>query len=86
VAGSLALVAPWAAVVDPPEAAGSEERPVLIVRKVTRRVVITHPAQPAGVQYVYVNDPSSSSIGSSSAGSSSGSGGTPAPTTSTGGS
>jgi hypothetical protein len=86
VAGGLALVAPWTAVADRPEAAGNERRPVLIVRKVTRRVVITHPTQPAGVQYVYVNGPSPSSSGSSSGGSSSGSGGAPLPTSSTGGS
>ena len=84
-AGGLALVAPWAAVADPPEAAGHEKRPVLIVRTLTRRVIITHVAQPAGVQYVYVNGPSSSSSGSSSGGSSGGSG-APPPTTSTGGS
>jgi len=84
VAGGLALVAPWAAVADAPEAAtGHDERPVLIVRKVTRRVVITHPAQPAGVRYVYVNGPSSSSSRSGSSGSA---GGAPPPTTSTGGS
>ena len=90
VAGGLALIAPWAAVADAPEAsAGSEKRPVLIVRKVTRRVVITYPAQPAGVQYVYVNGPSSgsgSSSSSSSSSSSGSSGGAPPPTTTTGGS
>ena len=85
VAGGLALMAPWAAVADAPEAsAGGEGRPVLVVRKITRRVIVTHPAQPAGVQYVYVNGGSSGS--SSSSTSSSSGGGAPAPTTSTGGS
>ena len=92
VAGGLALVTPWAAVAEAPDAsAGHEKRPVLIVRKVTRRVVVAHPAEPAGVQYVYVNGPSSSGGGSSTSSSSSSSsgnsgGGAPPPTTSTGGS
>jgi uncharacterized membrane protein YgcG len=98
VAGGLALVTPWAAVDAPVASASHERRPVLVLRKVTRRVIVTHPAQPAGVRYVYVNGPSSSGSGSggsgsggsgsggSSGGSSAGSGGSSPPTTSTGGS
>ena len=89
VAGGLALVAPWAAIAEPPqEARARGDRPVVVVRKITRRVIVTHPAEPAGVRYVYVNGPSSggSSSGSVVAAGGSGSGGAPPPATSTGGS
>lgn len=88
VAGGIALVAPWSTIADAPTAAATKEpRPVLVVRKVTRRVIVTHPAQPAGVQYVYAASPSgSSSSSSSSTSSTSSNGGGAPPTTSTGGS
>jgi len=74
-------VAPWAAVVgSTPEASASGERPVVVVRRITKRVIITQPAQSAGVRYVYASQPSGSSSSSSS------SGGAPAPTTTTSGS
>ena len=83
VAGSLALVAPWAAITgSPPPAAAGGERPVTVIRRITRRIIITHPAQPAGVRYVYVTPSGSSSTSSSGSGSSS----APPPATSTGGS
>ena len=103
-AGGLAFFAPWAALGASPKpaadiAAGKAERPVVIVKKITRRVVIKDRPAPAPVQYVTV--PSSSSASSSSGstgtvaagsnGSSNGSSGggsnnTPPPTTTTGGS
>jgi len=83
VAGGLALVAPWAVISGspPPAAAADGKRPVTVIRRITRRVIITQPAQPADVRYVYASSPSGSSSSSSSSSSSA-----PPPTTSTGGS
>ncbi len=80
VAGGLAFFAPWAALGASPKpateaAAAKTERPALIVKKITRRVVIRDRPAPAPVQYVVVGS-SSSSGSSSSASSSSGSAGT----------
>ncbi len=57
----------------------SKERPVVIVRKITRRVIITDPAVSAPVQFVSGGSSSSSSGGSAPAP-------PPPPTTSSGGS
>lgn len=105
VAGGLAFFAPWVALGASPKpapdaAAAKPERPVLVVRRITRLVVIRDRPTPAPVRYVVA--PSSSSGASSSgsagtvaAGSSNGSSGgsngggsnnTPPPTTTTGGS
>jgi len=82
VAGGLALLVPWAVVAEAQQASATKDkRPVVVVRRITRRVIITQPAKPSGVQYVYTSAPSSSSSSSSS----SSGGGAPAPT-STGGS
>lgn len=102
IAGGLAFFAPWAALGASPKpatdaAAAKTERPVLIVRKITRLVVIRDRPTPAPVQYVVVGPSSSSgssssgSAGTVAAGSSGGSSGggsntTPPPTTTTGGS
>ncbi len=99
-AGGLAFFAPWAALGASPKpatnvAAGKAERPVVIVKKITRRVVITDRPASAPVQYVTVpSSPSGSSssgsgtVAAGSNGSSNGGGSTtnPPPTTSTGGS
>lgn len=80
VAAALAFLAPAAvlgAAPKPPEqGARAGEPPTLVIRKVTRRIVITRPSAPAPIRYV--------SGGSASSGSSTVSS-TPA-TTSTGGS
>jgi uncharacterized membrane protein YgcG len=90
IAGALAFVAPWAAIAanpDPTVAAGDggQERPVKIIHRITRRVIIRDPVENAGVRYVYVgggsSSSSSSSGGSTSVSTSSGGG-----STSTGGS
>ncbi|HET7236754.1 MAG TPA: hypothetical protein VFK59_10030 [Actinomycetota bacterium] len=74
VAGGLALVAPWAAIAASPTSTGDGERPTVVVRRVTRRVIVTHPTQPAGVRSVAVGGGSSSPPAA------------PAPATTTGGS
>jgi hypothetical protein len=78
IAGALAFLAPAAvfgAVPKPPQdAAAASVRPNLVIRKITRRVVITHPAGPAPVRYVSGGSSGSTSVSSS------------APATSTGGS
>jgi hypothetical protein len=87
IAGGLAFAAPFTALASSPkpvttQRANGSKAPVTIVRRITKRVVITHPAAQAPVQYVAPS-------GSSSSSSSSSSGGTiaaPAPTTSTSGS
>ena len=98
VAGGAAFAAPFAALTVSPKPAtadpgsGRDARRVIVVRKITRRVVVQQPAEPAGVRYVYVGGGSpSSSSSSSSSNSSSSSGGTavaapPPASTSTGGS
>ena len=105
IAGGLAFFAPWVALGASPKpatgaAAATSDRPVVIVKRITRRVVIRDRPTPAPVQYVVVA-PSSSSGSSSSGsagtvaagsnGSSNGSNGggsnnAPPPTTTTGGS
>ena len=100
VAGGLAFASPFAALTVSPKPAAAEStkepRQVILVRRITRRIVV-HPApEKPPVRYVYVgNGGTSSSTGasSSSSGASSGSsvsGGTavaaPAAPTSTGGS
>jgi hypothetical protein len=81
IAGATAFFSAWAAIGLSPKpavsAAGTVNRPVTIVRKITRRIVITNAPKPAPVHYVYVGGGSSSSGGVSAP--------APAPTT-TGGS
>lgn len=58
VAGGAAFAAPFGALAAAPEPAdrassGDESRPVTVVRRITKRIVITHPsAQQPPVQYV----------------------------------
>lgn len=100
VAGAAAFLAPLSALGASPkpaeDAAAAGNRPVVIVRKITRRVVVRERPSPAPVRYV-VAGPTSSSASSPSAaagsavaaGSSNGAGGgssTTPPTTTTGGS
>ena len=90
IAGGVAFVAPFTALASSPKpasmqrATGGSKPQVTVVRRITKRIVITHPAAQAPVQYVA---PSGSGYSSSS---SSSSGGTiaapPPPTTSTSGS
>jgi hypothetical protein len=79
-AGALAFLAPAAvlgAAPRPPETgADAGQRPTLVIRRVTRRIVITRPSAPAPVRYI--------SGGSASSGS--GSVSSPPAATSTGGS
>ena len=67
VAGALAFLAPAAvlgAVPKPPQDAANErQRPTLVIRKITRRIVVTRPSAAAPVRYI--------SGGSASSGSSS---------------
>jgi hypothetical protein len=95
VAGGLAFFAPWAALGASPKpapsaAAATPDRPVVIVKKITRRVVIQARPSSAPVQYVTVpssGSSSSSGSGAVAAGPSNGSSGSTAPpATSTGGS
>lgn len=93
IAGALAFVAPWAAIAANPRPAtaddeGRNERPVKIIRRVTRRIVIRDPVEDAGVRYVYVPGAasSSSSVSSSGVGSASSTSGGGSSSTSTGGS
>lgn len=56
VAGALAFLAPaavlGAAPRPPTTAAPASERPTLVIRTLTRRIVVTRPAAPAPVRYV----------------------------------
>jgi len=93
IAGALAFLAPWAAFGASPKPATAvaesapKPRRVIIVRKITRRVVVQDQPANQPVQYVYVGGGSS---GSSSSSGSSGGGAVaapaPAPTTTTSGS
>ncbi|HSL15867.1 MAG TPA: hypothetical protein VK962_06260 [Actinomycetota bacterium] len=90
IAGALAFLAPWTAIAANPKPAtavdgGRAERPVKIIHRITRRVVIRDPVEDAGVRYVYVGGGSSSSSSSTSSSGASGSAGG-SPSTSTGGS
>jgi hypothetical protein len=89
IAGGLAFFAPWAALgaspKPPPDAAAAGERPVLIVRTITRRVVIQDRPTQAPVRYVYA--PSNGSTTSApSANTAPAPPPPPPPTTNTGGS
>lgn len=70
-AGALAFLAPWAAFgVSPKPATASAEgaaepRRVIVVRKITRRVVVQDQPVDQPVQYVYIGGGSSSSSSSS---------------------
>lgn len=87
VAGAATFASPAAALAVQPKpdvaAAGTHEvrRPVIVVRKVTRRVIVREPATSGGVRYVYTGGGSSASTTVSSGG-----GSAPAPATTTGGS
>jgi len=75
VAGGLAFASPFAALTAAPRPAtagdGARPRRVIIVRKITRRIVV-HPApEPLPVRYVYVGGGSSSASSTSSSSSSS---------------
>ena len=75
VAGGLAFASPFAALTAAPRPAtagdGASPRRVIIVRKITRRIVV-HPApEPLPVRYVYVGGGSSSASSTSSSSSSS---------------
>lgn len=69
VAGALAFLAPAAvfgAVPKPPQdAAQATNRPDLVIRKITRRIVITRPAASSAVRYVAGGSTSGSSSVSS---------------------
>jgi hypothetical protein len=97
VAGGLAFLAPWAALGSSPKPdplAAGDERPVTIVRSITRRIVIRDKPAPARVRYVVApsSGAASSAGGAVAAGPSSGSSGSaggstnPPPATTTGGS
>ncbi len=99
IAGGAAFAAPLAALTVSPKPAtadpgsATEGRRVIVVRKITRRVVVQQPSQPSGVRYVYVGSGSSGSGSSGSGSSGSGSSGAtaaapppPPPSSSTGGS
>jgi hypothetical protein len=82
VAGGLAFVAPWAALAGAPKPASAaatagERWPAVVVRTITRRVIVTHPRSDAPVRYVAA-PPNGSSSGGAAA--------PPPPATSTGGS
>ena len=81
VAGALAFTVPWAAVAasTPVKAVATPGPRTILVRKVTRRIIIS-PAKPAAVRYVYAGG----SAGGSSSVTSGSSGGAPAPTTTSG--
>lgn len=69
VAGALAFLAPAAvlgAVPKPPrDETSARPRPTLVIRKITRRIVITRPSAPASVRYVPASSASSGSSSSS---------------------
>lgn len=80
IAGALAFFTPWAVLGVSPRPTASaapakQARRVIIVRKITRRVIIQDAAKAQPTRYVYVGGGSSSSGGSA-----------PAPVTSSGGS
>jgi uncharacterized membrane protein YgcG len=91
IAGAAAFLVPWLAIGLQPKAAVSasgaktkhRQRPVVIVHKVLRRVVVQDPPQ-GGVQYVYSGGGSTGSTSSYSGGSAPAP--APPPATSTGGS
>jgi hypothetical protein len=95
IAGGLAFATPFGALAAAPKpaktaanarAAGSNKPPVTIVRRITKRVVITHPTASAPVQYVAPSSSSSSSSSSRSTNSAPSYNPPPPPTTSTSGS
>ena len=56
IAGTLAFFTPWVVLGTSPRPATAEapaKRPVVVIRKITRRVVIRQAAKPAPVRYVY---------------------------------
>lgn len=87
IAGGLAFFAPWAALGGSPKPpatpAAAGERPVLIVRTITRRVIIQDRPTQAPVRYVYA--PSTGTTSSAPSGNTAPPP-PPPPTTSTGGS
>ncbi len=91
-AGGLAFASPFAALTISPRPAAAEvtERPrrVIVVRKITRRVIVHAAPETPAVRYVYVDGGSSGSTGSSTGPSASGGTAVAAPSapTSTGGS
>ncbi|HEX6231003.1 MAG TPA: hypothetical protein VF029_04775 [Actinomycetota bacterium] len=90
IAGGLALFAPWAGLGASPKpaataSAGPDERPVIVIRKITRRIVIRERPAQAPVTYVYTEGSSSGSSGGSSGGGSVNAA-PPPPATNTGGS
>ena len=81
VAGGLAFFAPWAGLGVSPKPAvsaadGRDERPVIVIRRITRQVVVRHRASAAPVQYVSTTGSSGATVNAAP----------PAPTTNTGGS
>lgn len=92
IAGGLAIFAPWAALGASPKPAptvaeGPDERPVVLIRKVVRRVVVRHQPAQAPVQYLYTGGGSSASNGSNGVGTvNAAAAPPPPPATSTGGS
>jgi hypothetical protein len=69
VAGGLAFLSPWAALALSPKPAAQaaqapSERPVIIVRRITRRVIVRDAPRPSAPQIRYVSSGSSSSAGS----------------------
>jgi hypothetical protein len=83
IAGGLAFAVPWAALGAAPKppsvqaSAADSQRPVVIVRKITRRVIVSHPSVPAPVRYVTAPSSSNGSGSGTSAA-------PPPPATSTG--
>ncbi len=72
VAGALAFLAPAAilgAVPKPPQdaAASTRQRPTVVVRKITRRIIVTKPSAPAQVRYISGGSASSGTSSVSSA-------------------
>jgi hypothetical protein len=67
IAGGLAFVAPWAALAGAPKpvaaaaSAGDDRRPAIVVRTITRRVIVTHPRSDAPVRFVAAPSNGSSS-------------------------
>ena len=77
IAGALAFLAPAAvfgAVPKPPQvAAGGSDRPELVIRRITRRIVITHPTAASQIRYVAGGSSGSSGVSSPAATSTGGS-------------
>jgi hypothetical protein len=93
VAGTIAFVLPWAAIgakvkasAGSAEASAEQPRPVVIIRKVTRRVIVQHAAPTQAPQVRYVTVGGGSSGGSSGGGGSAPAAPPPPPPASTGGS